>query len=62
MQSEGVTTLPASLQTSLAQLRGVVAELRDGGAVENVNATLASVRQITDELRRRPADRERCRR
>ncbi len=50
VRSESVTTLPASLQTSLAQLRGIVADLRDGGAIENVNATLASVRQISDEL------------
>ncbi len=48
--SESVTTLPASLQTSLAQLRGVIADLQAGGAVDNVTATLASVRRISDEL------------
>ena len=49
VKSEGVANLPASVESSLAELRGVVADLRSGGAVDNVNATLASVRQITDQ-------------
>ncbi len=49
VKSEGVANLPASVESSLAELRGVVSDLRSGGAVDNVNATLASVRQITDQ-------------
>ncbi len=50
VKSDDFANLPATLQTSLAELRGIVADLRNGGAVENVNASLASVRQITDEF------------
>ena len=50
MKSEGVANLPASVNDCLAELRGLVADLRTGGAVDNVNATLASVRQITDDV------------
>jgi paraquat-inducible protein B len=50
IESEGVASLPGSVEASLGELRGVVADLRTGGAVENVNATLATVRQMTDEL------------
>jgi paraquat-inducible protein B len=51
VKSEGVANLPASVEASLAELRGVVADLRTGGAVDNANAALASVRQIADEAR-----------
>jgi paraquat-inducible protein B len=49
VRSEGVANLPASVQASLDDLRGVVADLRTGGAVDNVNATLASVRSVADQ-------------
>jgi paraquat-inducible protein B len=52
VQSQGVANLPGSVNSSLAELRGLVNDLRTGGAVENVNATLASVRQVSDELAR----------
>ena len=52
VQSQGVANLPGSVNSSLAELRGLVNDLRAGGAVENVNATLASVRQVSDELAR----------
>ena len=50
VKSEDVASLPASVQASLADLRGVVSDLRTGGAIDNVNASLASVRQITREM------------
>lgn len=50
VSSETLTTLPASAEASLAELRGLLDALRTGGAVENVNATLASVRQMTDAV------------
>ena len=49
VKSEEVANLPASVNASLAELRGVLADLRSGGAVDNVNATLASVRAIADQ-------------
>jgi paraquat-inducible protein B len=49
VRSEGVTTLPASVQASLADLRGMLADLRSGGAVDNLNATLASARSVADQ-------------
>ena len=52
VKSEGVANVPASVNASLAELRGLVADLRAGGAVDNANATLASVRRITDDLAR----------
>lgn len=52
VSSDGVTGLPATVQASIEDLRGVVRDLREGGAIDNVNASLASVRQITDEVAR----------
>lgn len=52
VKSEGVANVPASVNDSLAELRGLVADLRAGGAVDNANATLASVRRITDDIAR----------
>ena len=42
--------LPASVDGVVGELRPLLADLRAGGAVDNVNATLASVRRITDEI------------
>ena len=57
--SAGMDQLPTELAQSLAQVRGLIAELREGGAVENVNATLASADQaaaaITAAAERLPA-------
>lgn len=50
VRSDDVATLPASVAASLADLRGVVTDLRNGGAVTNLNASLASLRQMSDEL------------
>lgn len=42
ISSDATADLPASLAASLDELRAVLAEIREGGAVENVNAALAS--------------------
>ena len=60
-------SVPASLNASLAELRALIEALRTGGAVDNLNATLASARQVTDELAAadlaaEPADGDRRRR
>ena len=48
--SRDATTVPASINASLAELRGLIGDLRAGGAIDNLNATLASVRQVSDEI------------
>lgn len=42
LNAEGTEALPAELAGTLTELRGLLAELREGGAAANVNATLAS--------------------
>jgi paraquat-inducible protein B len=42
--------LPASLAGALDELNRTLAELREGGAVENVNATLQSTRDAADAI------------
>jgi paraquat-inducible protein B len=55
--SQGATDLPANLNTALDEIATVLRELREGGTVENVNATLssasdaaASIQAAADEL------------
>lgn len=50
VRSDAIATLPNEAGAALAELRGILEDFRDSGATENVTATLASVRQITDEL------------
>ncbi|SFD05792.1 MlaD family protein [Tropicimonas isoalkanivorans] len=45
IDTEAARALPASLNGALEQVRAAVAELRAGGTVENVNATLVSARE-----------------
>ncbi|MCB1333257.1 MAG: MCE family protein [Roseivivax sp.] len=47
LRDEGLQSLPEQLGAALDQVRLALAELRDGGTVENLNATLASARQAT---------------
>lgn len=42
--------LPASLGAALDELNETLSELRDGGAVQNVNATLQSTREAADAV------------
>lgn len=50
LTSDGVKAAPAQLAAAIEDLRGVLGELRSGGAVDNLNATLASARQLADQL------------
>lgn len=50
VQSPGVTEIPANLNASLEEVRGLLSELREGGAVADATASIASLRQITGEL------------
>ena len=42
--------LPATLNTALSELEQTLRDLREGGAVENVNQTLASARDAADSV------------
>lgn len=62
--SEDTAALPASLGGALDEMRGFLAEVRQGGAIENVNAALASANQaaraIEDAVSTLPALSERA--
>lgn len=48
--TEAARDLPPALNAALDQVRATLAELRDGGAVENANATMASARDAADAV------------
>ncbi|MGC9420133.1 MAG: MlaD family protein [Rhodovulum sp.] len=50
IDTDAARALPADLSAALAELRAVLAELREGGVVENANATLASARSAADDI------------
>lgn len=56
IDSEETRAIPPALTAALEQLRGLLAELQTGGAIENTNAALASARSATESLERATAD------
>ncbi len=48
--SEGVTALPNNVNFALAEVRTLVAALREGGAVENLNAALTAASEAADSV------------
>ncbi|GGH37243.1 paraquat-inducible protein B [Cribrihabitans marinus] len=52
VDSDATRALPASLNAALDEVRGALADLREGGAVENANATMASARDAADAVAR----------
>jgi paraquat-inducible protein B len=48
--SEGMRDLPPALSSALTEVQQVLATLREGGAVENVNRTMASARSAADSV------------
>ncbi|MFW8595139.1 MlaD family protein [Cribrihabitans neustonicus] len=48
--TEDARALPASLNGALDEVRAALEELREGGAVENANATMASAREAADSV------------
>lgn len=50
LSSEGAKKLPADLGAALNELNATLTELREGGVVTNVNATLASARKAADAI------------
>ena len=50
IQTEGVQDLPVQLNATLAEVNAALVDLREGGAVDNVNATLTSARNAADAI------------
>lgn len=48
--TETARALPGSLTAALDEVRGALAELREGGVVENANATFASAREASEAV------------
>lgn len=48
--TDAARDLPPALNAALDQVRATLSELRDGGAVENANATMASARDAADAV------------
>ena len=56
ISSDDTKALPVALTGALQQVEAALAELRDGGTVENVNATLSSARGAADAVAQAAAD------
>ena len=50
LASQAVQDVPPKLNASLEELRGILADLNQGGAATNVNATLASASRAADAV------------
>jgi paraquat-inducible protein B len=50
LASEGVAEVPPNLAAALEELRGLLGELREGGAVNNLNDTLASADRAAEAV------------
>ena len=50
ISSEGARAVPPALASALDEVRAAVQELRQGGAIENTNATLASARDAAQAV------------
>lgn len=50
LSDDGMQDLPTQLNAALAEINATLAELREGGAINNVNATLSSARNAADAV------------
>ena len=50
ISSEAAVALPASLQDAIREVTGTLTDLREGGAVDNINSTLVAARQAADNV------------
>jgi len=48
--TDGVKSIPPALASALTEVQAALRDLRDGGAVENTNAALASAREAADAV------------
>ena len=56
MDQDSTRAVPENLNGALDELRAILGELREGGAVENVNAALAAARQAAQAIEAAVAD------
>lgn len=54
--TEGAKNVPPALAATLNQVQAALQELREGGAIENTNATLASARDAADAVAKAARD------
>lgn len=54
--ADGTQDLPAQLGSALDEVRGFIGEVRDGGAITNVNAALAAANEAAQAIERAAAD------
>lgn len=47
--SDAVAAVPGEVAAALGDLRALIAQVQDGGAVENASAAIASIRRLADE-------------
>lgn len=50
LNADGIEDLPVSLRDTLSELQGALSDLRDGGAVDNLNQTLAAVQEASGNV------------
>lgn len=50
ISTDGAKSIPPALASALTEVQAALRDLRDGGAIENTNATLASARQAADAV------------
>ena len=50
IDTDDARALPGSLASALAELQATLTELREGGAVANVNAAMSSARNAADQV------------
>lgn len=48
--SDGAKSIPPALASALTEIQAALRDLRDGGAIENTNAALASAREAADAV------------
>lgn len=54
--TEGARSIPPALASALEEVQVALKELREGGAIENTNATLASAREAADAVAKAAKD------
>lgn len=50
INTDGAKSIPPALASALTEVQAALRDLRDGGAIENTNATLASAREAADAV------------
>ncbi len=52
VESDEIKALPLSADAAIADLRAIIADVREGGAAENINAAIASASRMMTDLER----------